>query len=706
MSEAKATSTAIATATLFCKSGRSPNLPVTVNAASRAEACQAVTELQAINAARRPKRGPSPVSQPEQKPPEAIQDPPSRPVEPKPKPEPGVAEKVTDAAWDGSPSRFSDAEYARSCVLDRGASVASTKDRYSLPVREPDGTLNRNGVHAAAGRIGSVKASPEAVRAAARALVALYRGPLGETPPDGLLKLAGLAAVAAAAKKPPQDQQQQRDLPDEKVEVRSAPDSLTLDGPKLRGRIPYGVESRKLPGSWTEVIKPGAFAQADMRDLVATVDHGGIPLARYPTTLDIEDRSDGLHWSLTLPESRADVREAVERGDLNASSWSMVVAADTWQGSTRFVTECRALRDVSVVVTGAYPKEAAFAEMRAHEEEEIEVELDEGGLVEPVEEEIEARSEGTLRISDRNEGGDVERRDLLGMFRAAGWTPRERTEIPWTEFEQCVENRALVWSGSLDTLQYIRRDAALLGADQRYAWPAFQRVAVDSGVTAVQVVAQSARVLPDPETVIRTIAATTPKAEVETDVGVSTVSMSQVAAVVSGIPNVYMLNDQLRSLVGTDLRLSLNEGLDDLVLDALETAGHQAPGTDALLVSIRKCITTIQAVGYSPDTLILRPADAEALDTLTSSGPEKFYVFGPAKFAPGTLFGLNIRIAKNAAAPIVCDASAFGTLYGSPVALQTFEENFGKTNTSLLRLEGHAGFGIERPESAVRIAAS
>src|SRR5437868_14481345 len=54
MDEAKATSTAIATATLFCKSGRSPNLPVHVNAASRAEACAAVKELQATKAAKHP----------------------------------------------------------------------------------------------------------------------------------------------------------------------------------------------------------------------------------------------------------------------------------------------------------------------------------------------------------------------------------------------------------------------------------------------------------------------------------------------------------------------------------------------------------------------------------------------------------------------------------------------------------------------------
>ena len=40
------------------------------------------------------------------------------------------------------------------------------------------------------------------------------------------------------------------------------------------------------------------------------------------------------------------------------------------------------------------------------------------------------------------------------------------------------------------------------------------------------------------------------------------------------------------------------------------------------------------------------------------------------------------------------------------LSLARFEENAGKTNTSLVRLEGHAAFGVERQTAAVRIAAS
>src|SRR5215211_3260048 len=104
------------------------------------------------------------------------------------------------------------------------------------------------------------------------------------------------------------------------VEERQAPDLVAADGRRIRGRVPYGVESRDM-GGWREVIEPTAFRNTVFDDLVATVDHAGVPLGRHPTTLELEDRADGLHWSVRPPESRADVREAIERGDLRAGSW-------------------------------------------------------------------------------------------------------------------------------------------------------------------------------------------------------------------------------------------------------------------------------------------------------------------------------------------------------------------------------------------------
>lgn len=91
---------------------------------------------------------------------------------------------VSEDGWDGSASRFTDQQWRRSCVLDHGTGTA--KERYGLPIREPDGTLNRNAVHNAAARFSQVKnASLAQKKAAARSLIAAY-GQLNEDPPDSL----------------------------------------------------------------------------------------------------------------------------------------------------------------------------------------------------------------------------------------------------------------------------------------------------------------------------------------------------------------------------------------------------------------------------------------------------------------------------------------------------------------------------------------
>jgi hypothetical protein len=52
------------------------------------------------------------------------------------------------------------------------------------------------------------------------------------------------------------------------------------------------------------------------------------------------------------------------------------------------------------------------------------------------------------------------------------------------------------------------------------------------------------------------------------------------------------------------------------------------------------------------------------------------------------------------------DTRAHGSLYLSPISLARFEENAGASNTSTVRLEGHAQYGTERTAAAVRIASS
>lgn len=100
---------------------------------------------------------------------------------------------ISDKPWDGDAARFEPDEWKRSCVLDTGVGDPDAKERYKLPVREPDGTLNRNALGPAAalaGARGGVQVGPDAKRKAAKALIGLYRDAKEEAPAS-LKRIAG-----------------------------------------------------------------------------------------------------------------------------------------------------------------------------------------------------------------------------------------------------------------------------------------------------------------------------------------------------------------------------------------------------------------------------------------------------------------------------------------------------------------------------------
>jgi hypothetical protein len=224
----------------------------------------------------------------------------------------------------------------------------------------------------------------------------------------------------------------------------------------------------------------------------------------------------------------------------------------------------------------------------------------------------------------------------------------------------------------------------------------------------VDVFTQTARTLATAANVVRAIDAVTAKPETASTLTIVTTALKQVASIYTNVPNIQLEQPAFNTVIENDLRLAVNDGLDKLVLDFIATAGFQAPGTDVLLVSIRKAMTTIMNNGYNPDTLILTPANAEALDTLVSgiSGGTNDFVFPPAQLAPSNIFGLNRRISKTVPAAAVVDSQALGKLYASPVTLARFEADAGTTNRGNVRMELNAVFGGERTGAAVRIAAS
>lgn len=96
-------------------------------------------------------------------------------------------------------SDFSESDYSLEqwirATLIRMTERPKTKGDCKLPVKEPDGTYSRNGIHAAAGALagarGGVQASAELKRKAAKKLLSLYRE-MGDPAPDSLYRVAGV----------------------------------------------------------------------------------------------------------------------------------------------------------------------------------------------------------------------------------------------------------------------------------------------------------------------------------------------------------------------------------------------------------------------------------------------------------------------------------------------------------------------------------
>lgn len=80
-------------------------------------------------------------------------------------------------------------QWHAACLIHQHQGAPTSKDQCKLPVRTPNGAVNRNGVHAAAaalaGARGGVNASPAEKSSAAKALLRLY-AELGEDPPESL----------------------------------------------------------------------------------------------------------------------------------------------------------------------------------------------------------------------------------------------------------------------------------------------------------------------------------------------------------------------------------------------------------------------------------------------------------------------------------------------------------------------------------------
>ena len=135
-------------------------------------------------------------------------------------------------------------------------------------------------------------------------------------------------------------------------------------GNTLRGTaVPYGqmshiLEDRARP--YRERFERGAISHDDHTVMVYGHDLNGVPLARVGSgTLAFYETLEALEFKAELPESRADIVQALERGDLDGSvSIGFICTQDRWNNklnpAVRTVRSAR-LVELSIVAAGAYP---------------------------------------------------------------------------------------------------------------------------------------------------------------------------------------------------------------------------------------------------------------------------------------------------------------------------------------------------------------
>jgi HK97 family phage prohead protease len=159
---------------------------------------------------------------------------------------------VSDRSWDRvAEADYSAAQWRAACLVDTG--VGDGKARYRLPVREPDGAVNRGAVRAAGHGIAAVRGiSSDLRRSVARTLVGLYRDELHEDPPEGLETMAGLRDPQDSPAVDTATPLYRSFAPD--LEVRSSGDGRTVYGIA----VPWAAPT-KIDDELVEQFARGAF---------------------------------------------------------------------------------------------------------------------------------------------------------------------------------------------------------------------------------------------------------------------------------------------------------------------------------------------------------------------------------------------------------------------------------------------------------------
>lgn len=148
--------------------------------------------------------------------------------------------------------------------------------------------------------------------------------------------------------------------------------------PVIRGYAALFQSDSKDLGGFVERILPGAFDGVMQRgtDVVALYNHDPMFLLGRESSgtlrLSVDER--GLRYEIDAPESRADLVELIERGDVRGSSFAFKVkgSGERWSKTAdgrqlREIREIDGLFDVGPVLNPAYSATETFVSRRAME---------------------------------------------------------------------------------------------------------------------------------------------------------------------------------------------------------------------------------------------------------------------------------------------------------------------------------------------------
>lgn len=169
----------------------------------------------------------------------------------------------------------------------------------------------------------------------------------------------------------------------ENYEKRAYTSDVSAEGNEITGNpVVCGVRTRMY--DYIEVIEPGALVEADISDVLLTVNHNlnDIPLARSKggqpgetMQLTVDNYNCRITAQLDVennPQARA-LHSAVARGDITGMSFMFHVKDDLWETENdvlvRHIKKIDKIIDVSAVTIPAYPSTSISARSAGYENE-------------------------------------------------------------------------------------------------------------------------------------------------------------------------------------------------------------------------------------------------------------------------------------------------------------------------------------------------